>query len=373
MDKTSKLKYVLPGAVILALLGMIYAVFYSTVYFQLRAYTGSKSQVIDEWVREGMDRLSVDRSIHALSFRLASLKALIMENILHAELYMAVIVLTENIAFRGKYRAVDILEYLAIAFLGYSNVLCCMRYLNALFMSLRLDNITSYMRLLVAFGALPVLSTALVLGLFAYFTHRKISYREQVLYGVCVLEMLFTIVFHYNYDPLRHGHPGILLKEHRDVKPQTKDRIFGLAARYGVGPDSIFVARHGYTAYVNSGPLFKIVVFDSRAVLSFTDDQLVGLLSHELGHIANDDCFNMYYFILAITIINFLFVVGIYKTVSGYCNGVTALLVIVYFNEFACFVFELVFNRCLSHGMEFAADYETLKNGHARHQIEVLR
>lgn len=125
LSSNSKLKYILPTVLILILMVITYMVYYSTIYFQISAYTNDKSQVINEWAREGVDKSTVDRAINSLISKLTVLKASVMEKILYAEFYMIIIMLIENIVFRNKYKAIDIAEYLALVYLEHSNALSC--------------------------------------------------------------------------------------------------------------------------------------------------------------------------------------------------------------------------------------------------------
>lgn len=371
-SQNSKLKYVLPSAVILVLLVTMYTVCYSIMSFQLSAYTSNKSQVVNEWVAEGMDRSSVDKTINRLTSRFSVLKASVMEEILYAELYMVIIMLIENIVFRDKYRLVDILEYLVLSCFEYPSVRNCAQ-------------------LFAALGVLPILFAVSALSLFIYFTFRKITHKEQILYGVCILEILVTILFYNYYDPLKQSNRGTfiinnpkpygpqlrkiaLLADNTDIKPQLRDQIFELSAKYGVGPDSVFVdERSQINAFAPSSPLFKFVVFTSGAARSLSNRQLMGCLSHELGHIANNDSFTVFCLVLTSTIMNLGYTLSVYKTVSRYCNGLAALATVAYFGQFFNLALIRMFVYKFQYDYELKADNESFKNGYAKDCLEYFK
>lgn len=169
-------------------------------------------------------------------------------------------------------------------------------------------------------------------------------------------------------------HLGTLLAENTNIKPQLKNRVLELAARYDVGRNSVFVReRAQINASSHSGLLFKMVIFNSKTLQSLTEDQLMALLAHELGHIANKDHFVDYYFALTVAIINFICTIGTYKLISSRCNGLAALVVIAYLNQFTGFAFTCLNNHYFGYDMELRADYESFKNSYAKHMIEFLK
>lgn len=399
----SKFRYAVPGIIVLVMWTTLCLVHRSTVLFQLDTYAANRSQIIDEWEREGMDRGSLDRTIDDTNIKYYNFNVFVAKAVLCAELEIAIAAISGDITLQDmvsivkqyvpvsliasllrfcpflhsgscrsavlisstlrrlgvlqdRFNLADILEYLQIIHWQHLNVPSCVKFVYSL-------------------GILPALLTIAILLTFGCLTYKHTTVKERIFHGCDILSMLVIILLYCCYNPLLHRpNPlGTPMTEYMDIDPERKDEIFRLVAKYGLEPGSVLVSESeniNVSAYSNLR--YRVISCTSKA-LKLDQGVLMAILIYGLVYIASNNFITSECCRLTTRVISSLFGIGAYRAVRSHCNELGALVVVTNFSNFFSKISEFVINYYFNHSMVFRADYEAFRSGYGTQLIEYLK
>lgn len=266
----SKNRYVLPTVVgvvsIITSLGLLT----SMLSKQIESYTSNAKATKELWMGEGMKEEALEISIMYLTKLKLGLSSSLTNQVITFLIQICIAMFTENWIISGK-NANNIIETVAILY---------------------------YQALPIASACLSLISMSLLCGLFAvsslgtfyYFTKKKISWKEQIVYGYflyIVAQSLAILLLDDNKD-ITYSDKIIPIMQYEAIDGDLRARIVKAGNDNGIDTESIFIKIDDeVNAFATEGMRFKYMFITTSMLRTVNADQLMSVVYHEVGHVIN--------------------------------------------------------------------------------------
>lgn len=314
-------------------------------YIQFNDYTRYKLRHLLLWTACGMPDNSVDRSIFHIRHVISTTAT---RYALYTAFCIALFTLGNyNLKLVNENKKVfKIASYAVLAITQYRRVLECS------------------MIMLTTPSALVLVSMGM--GVIVFITRGRTTTLEKLcIYPICI-QILCSLDFLFINDLARRmkGAGAVPIESLDGIDPNAVQEIVAMCSKEGVARDNIFVIdKKNMNAAASSNFRTKVIFFHKPMIDAFSTRQLLGVLAHELGHIANNHIFLKILFSIGT---NFVALFCFYATARIFCKKIGALntaISILIFGHFFNLMSMLANNHNVSHAMEFSADKYAVAQG----------
>ncbi|KAI5168766.1 hypothetical protein PAEPH01_0404 [Pancytospora epiphaga] len=271
---------------------------------QITYYTTNFSSIIDAWMKEGIDRLALEKTIRQTKLLNGKLTSSIIAILTPFLLRMGTVALIDCIDI-NKILFFDILEGVSI-FL-FDALFACKLYIG-----------------LISSAYLPALFSLLLFAAFYFFTKKTLRWIEQVFIISLYAPFIFNASMVYLGDPgsLSFG-KSISVVEYEEMSETLRKRIVDVAATGKVRAENIRVLleKKSINAMAARGLRFKYIFITEGAVNVLSDDQLLTFVYHEVGHIIHNHTIIGTTIILVSRGSIVLLIMFLYREVAFFYNG----------------------------------------------------
>jgi len=345
---------IVPSMLAVAMCVVAFALVAAVVGNQLARYTSNRRDIQRLWRSQGMGKDSLDRSVEFLNMLLQ-----IVEVKLYLHLAVVGVTVVSLCLIKSEFLDAARMNKVAWAVFTFLNI---EEFLRAMLYIIKTDVVT-----VIAVAIAMLWATLAVRGRLG-----KMGLILGIVYLLPIVALMADLCIGDGRAHIRSS--MVRISEYKNIGGGLYKKITALAARHGLTEASIYVENSARTnAYAMSGLRFKFISIYSRMFEAMDDDQLLGVVAHELGHITHHD--SLVLGALLVTVGAVLLAIGgfAYLAMRKSYHGLAISLVALYSMSLAELLFGLSINLLVCHSFESRADANACRANYGGGLIEALR
>lgn len=320
------------------------------IYLQKIDYELNFKKYDEEWVGTGLEEenLVAAQSIYNSEFQNTLL--FFVEKILISIFYRTALKLMSKV-YVNKYRLDYLVTHIYLAYLLYFSLFNIHLIFNP-------RNINLF-NTLIFFGVIIFLK---------FFGKKRVSL--LIFSSIYTLEVISNIYLLFANTAYFQAHIS-KLNEYYDES--TNKTISDFLQKYNVNQDNVMIIcnSNNATAYTMQDIFSTKILFDIKAVKSFTSKEIIALLVHELSHVKKHDVIFKIIFMFCSSLIDGLFSIYLHLKTEKFLETSESIFLTVTSSYFIKFIFRILGNL-INHRSEYIADLNTIHEGYSKEMQQFL-
>lgn len=347
--------YTVPGVLLLIFVNLPLCYMYGIYGSLYSYYVNDEESYKDRWTEENMFDISLTESIKLARMAQIDHGAMWADKLMESVFYFALIMfMGDRWTFNG-YKAEYLVELGVLGLLGF-------------------ETVDSALRELRNEGALALLLAGSVLFGVYHVVGKKLSAPEKLLYFPLILALLAKVLYYFFApNPIPVGY-SYSIENYKQISPTLKDRVVALCKKYDVGTNNVLIEpANTLNAYSQRCFQYKLIGIHSHLIDAFTEDQVMAVVCHEIGHILRFDSAKLCTKMAIESGLNLACAILIYRTVKPRCNGLMAIFIYYNARKAVETLLEGGYNFFVGHGDELGSDMHSLAEGLGEPMEEALK